>query len=230
MSASGSESDADDSYRTLAAPVRFEAERIKGSRFVGAAARATTAAEARALVESERERYADAGHHCFAWRLSRDPRDERSSDDGEPAGSAGPPILRQIAGRDLEGLVVVVTRWFGGVKLGVGGLIRAYGGTAAATLDAGATRVVVHTRTLELEHAYAAGGLVEALLRPIGGETLGATFGANVVTTVRVPRAHVEAFVRDFVDGTSGRGRVRSDEDGHPDPNADPDPSAHPPR
>lgn len=214
MSDESARSSERETYRTLAAAVRCETERIKGSRFVGRAAPATSVDQALAIVEAERERYADARHHCFAWRLSADPRDERSSDDGEPAGSAGPPILRQIHGRDLSGVVVVVTRWFGGVKLGVGGLVRAYGGCAAATLDTGAIRIVVHTVDLVLVHDYAAGGLVEALLRRTGGESRGADYGAQVVTHVRVPRTQREAFVRDFVDGTAGRGRV------HPTPDA----------
>ena len=198
----------DDRYRTIAGPVRHEAERIKGSRFVALVARATSEDEARAAIEAERARHADARHHCFAWRLTSDPRDERSSDDGEPAGSAGPPILRQVVGRELEGLVVVVTRWFGGVKLGVGGLIRAYGGTAAEALDRAEVRVVRRTCELVLEHEYAAGGLVDSLLRQYEGEALDARFAAAVVRRVRVPREHREAFARDFVEGTSGRGTV----------------------
>ena len=213
----------DDRYRTIAGSVRHEAERIKGSRFVALAARATTEAEATGVVEAERARYADARHHCFAWRLSGDPRDERASDDGEPAGSAGPPILRQIHGRELEGLVVVVTRWFGGVKLGVGGLIRAYGGTAAEALERAEVREVVRTCDLELEHAYAAGGLVESLLRQYAGEALGAEYAAEVVTRVRVPREHRAAFARDFREGTAGRGTCR-DADPEPGPEPGPEP------
>lgn len=208
----------DDRYRTVAGPVRHEAERIKGSRFIAHVARATSEAEAAAIVDGERQRYPDAGHHCFAWRLSADPRDERSSDDGEPAGSSGPPILRQILGRELEGLVVVVTRWFGGTKLGVGGLIRAYGGTAAEALELAEVREVIRTCDLVLGHEYAAGGLVESLLRQYEGESLGADYEASVTTRVRVPRASTDAFVRDFVEGTSGRGTWSPVE---PDANAD---------
>ncbi|QDU84489.1 IMPACT family member YigZ [Planctomycetes bacterium Pla163] len=196
-------------FLTLPRSARHEPEKIKGSTFVGLAAPVANAAEAQAIVAAERERYADARHHCFAWRLSADPRDERSSDDGEPAGSAGPPILRQILGRELEGCVVVVTRWFGGVKLGVGGLIRAYGGTAAGALDAAGSVRVERSVGIELLHEYAAGGLVESLLRARGGSALESNYGPQVRQIVRVPLAAADEFVRDFVDGTSGRGRAQ---------------------
>jgi uncharacterized YigZ family protein len=197
------------SFLTLPRSTRYEPEKIKGSTFVALAAPVADAAEAQAVVAAERERYADARHHCFAWRLSLDPRDERSSDDGEPAGSAGPPILRQIVGRELEACVVVVTRWFGGVKLGVGGLMRAYGGTAAGALEATGSVRVERSVRIELVHEYAAGGLVESLLRSTAGAALESDYGPLVRQVVRVPLASAAGFVRDFVDGTSGRGHAR---------------------
>ncbi|MEZ5976821.1 MAG: YigZ family protein [Planctomycetota bacterium] len=197
-----------DSYVTLARPVRHEIPRIKGSRFVAYAAPVASRSEALAVVEAERELHADARHHCFAWRLGAGGRDERSNDADEPAGSAGAPILRQMQGRELEGAVVVVTRWFGGTKLGVGGLVRAYGGAAGAALDAGELVRRPHLATLRLRHAYGASGLVESLLRAHHGEALGGTYESDVVQTVRVPLAVRDRFVEEFTDGTSGRGRV----------------------
>lgn len=197
------------SFLTLGRRARHEPDKIKGSTFVALAAQVADAEEALAVVGAERERYADARHHCFAWRLSADPRDERSSDDGEPAGSAGPPILRQILGRDLEACVVVVTRWFGGVKLGVGGLMRAYGGAAAGALEAAGSVRVERSVRIELVHEYGAGGLVESLLRAAAGAALESDYGQEVRQIVRVPLALADGFLRDFVDGTSGRGQAQ---------------------
>jgi len=114
---------------TIESPVSFE-ETIRKSRFVGHAACVTTQAESLAFYESVID--AQATHNCWAWRIDFQ---VRSSDDGEPSGTAGRPILNVIEHRALENVMVVVTRYFGGIKLGVGGLVRAYSGTAAKCLD-----------------------------------------------------------------------------------------------
>jgi uncharacterized YigZ family protein len=113
---------------TLAAPARDETE-IKRSRFVARAARADTAEAASAFVAAARD--PEATHNCWAYRVGDA---YRFSDDGEPGGTAGRPILAAIDGQRLDHVAVVVTRFFGGVKLGAGGLARAYGGAAAACL------------------------------------------------------------------------------------------------
>lgn len=113
---------------TLASPVRHSQE-IKHSRFTAHAAPIDDAADALSFVAAVS--VADATHNCWAYRHGVE---YRSSDDGEPAGTAGRPILAAIDGQGLDHVVVVVTRWYGGVKLGAGGLVRAYGGTAAECL------------------------------------------------------------------------------------------------
>jgi uncharacterized YigZ family protein len=199
---------ADASHLTLAEPVRAELDKQKGSRFVALAAPVADAAAAAAVVEGERRLHADARHHCFAWRLSEDPRDVRSSDADEPAGSAGAPILRQIEGRALAGVVVVVTRWFGGVKLGVGGLVRAYGGAAALALDGGRIVRVERTARLSIEHEFAATGLVDACLRAARASTASARYDGSAVREVLVPLATLADFLTSFADATRGRGRA----------------------
>lgn len=115
--------------RTLAKAGRFE-EVIRRSRFVAHAGRVRNPAETLAFYES----VADAGatHNCWAWRVDQQ---YRFNDDGEPGSSAGRPILAAIEGRRLDQVMVVVTRYYGGIKLGVGGLIRAYGGAAARCIE-----------------------------------------------------------------------------------------------
>ena len=105
-------------------------EIIKKSRFVAHAAPVKSQSESLDFYESVADQ--QATHNCWAWRIDRL---HRSNDDGEPSGSAGRPILAMIEGRDLEQVMIVVTRYFGGIKLGIGGLVRAYGGSAAKCLD-----------------------------------------------------------------------------------------------
>jgi len=114
---------------TLNKPATFE-EVIKKSRFIGHSARVTSQAESLDFYESVID--PQATHNCWAWRIDFQ---VRSSDDGEPSGTAGRPILNIIERRNLENVMVVVTRYYGGIKLGAGGLVRAYSGTAAKCLD-----------------------------------------------------------------------------------------------
>ena len=114
---------------TLKNPASYE-EIIKKSRFIGHAARVTSQAESLDFYESVID--PQATHNCWAWRINFQ---VRSSDDGEPSGTAGRPMLNVIERRDLENVMVVVTRHYGGIKLGAGGLVRAYSGTTAKCLD-----------------------------------------------------------------------------------------------
>lgn len=127
--------------RTLARPADFGME-IKRSRFVAHAARVDTPADALAFFES----IADpaATHNCWAWKIGND---YRFNDDGEPASTAGKPILGVIEGKGLDHVMIVVTRYFGGTKLGAGGLVRAYSGVAARCID----RAVAEEVHAELE-------------------------------------------------------------------------------
>jgi len=114
---------------TIKSPSVFEAS-IKKSRFIAHAAAVTTQKASLDFYESVAD--PQATHNCWAWRINFQ---IRSSDDGEPGGTAGRPILGVIEGRQLENVMVIVTRYFGGIKLGVGGLVRAYSGTTAKCLD-----------------------------------------------------------------------------------------------
>ncbi|HEV7768074.1 MAG TPA: YigZ family protein [Thermoanaerobaculia bacterium] len=121
-----------DHFRTLAEPAEFR-HKIERSEFLGLAFPVTTDEEFFAELERVQKRYFDATHHCWAFRLFADAR-SRSSDAGEPSGTAGKPILAAIEGAALHDLGVIVVRWYGGIKLGTGGLSRAYRETAAETL------------------------------------------------------------------------------------------------
>ena len=149
---------------TIAAPVEHELV-VKKSRFVTTVAPVRSVDEADAVVAAVRKQYWDAGHHCLALVVGLHADQQRSSDSGEPSGTAGVPMLEVLRRRELTDVVAVVARYFGGTKLGAGGLVRAYSGAVSETLDlarivqrTAATRVVV-----TVPHADA--GRIQAVLR-----------------------------------------------------------------
>lgn len=193
------------SHLTLARAVDLEVPKIKGSRFWAFARPVADEAAARAFLDELRELHRGAGHHCFAWTLGvSDPR-TRSSDDGEPSGTAGRPILKEIEARDLRDTCVVVLRWFGGTKLGTGGLVRAYGGAARALLAEAPTEEVLETRPARLRFGYPDTALVEGVLRELGLEPVAADYEAEVSLSLAVPTEQVEALERALSDATAGR-------------------------
>jgi uncharacterized YigZ family protein len=122
------------SYRTIDKPAEG-LYKEKGSRFLSFAFPVQSEAEVKSQIEKLKKEYFDARHHCFAWVLGPEKKHVRAFDDGEPNHSAGDPILGQIRSRDITNVLVVVVRYFGGVKLGVGGLVSAYKSAAEDALD-----------------------------------------------------------------------------------------------
>ena len=184
---------------TLAAPVQRLAE-VRKSRFLARAAPIDSELAAMQLLRDVHD--ASASHHCWAWRLGEA---YRSSDDGEPGGSAGRPILAAIDGQGYDRVMVVVLRWFGGVKLGVGGLVRAYGGVAAECLRT-ATRVpLVRTIEADLACAFALSGGVHALLPAVAATKLGESFQADGLRLrLRLPASMVGELERRLRDLSRG--------------------------
>jgi uncharacterized YigZ family protein len=196
-----------DDYTTLAGPHEVETDKVKRSRFIGLARPCDSAGAARAFVDAVKARFHDARHHAFAWRVGED---ARASDDGEPHHSAGPPILREIDGRGLRDVVVVVVRYYGGVKLGTGGLVRAYGGAAAAVLEAAETRRVAVRVPLRVTYDYAGASAVQRALHQLRLEPARADYGAEVCLTLHLPADRLEA-VRDHLrDATGGAARLEA--------------------
>lgn len=128
----------------------------KGSRFLAFAFHTPTVEEAKSQLESLRKEYFDARHHCFAWVIGEQYENHRASDDGEPNHSAGDPILGQIRSRKLTNVLLVVVRYFGGTKLGVGGLIAAYKTAAQLALDAATIIEVEITHRISIDYDYVA--------------------------------------------------------------------------
>jgi len=141
------------SFATIRERARTELK-IRGSRFIGTAIPIGSKEEAAAELEKIRKEFWNATHNCYAYRLAPDGLQYRFSDDGEPSGSAGKPILFVLQQRDLVNLLVVITRYFGGTKLGVGGLARAYGETTAAVLDLAETIIQYPTDMVRVFTPY----------------------------------------------------------------------------
>jgi uncharacterized YigZ family protein len=193
----------DDAHRTLAGSgeCRFS---VRGSEFVGHATPVGSVAAAEAFCESVAADHPEASHSVPAYRVRADPFREYASDDGEPSGSAGDPMLSVLAGRELENVAVVVTRYFGGTELGVGGLVRAY---SRATKNAVEAAGVVERRpheTFAVTVTYDDSGTVRSILESEGVE-FEADYGETVAFEVRVPVADAEAVADRIRSGTGGR-------------------------
>jgi uncharacterized YigZ family protein len=156
-----------DSYLTIATTAEAEIE-VKRSRFRARLERVEDEAGARAVVEAARKRHWDARHHCSAFVLGPGGEIQRSSDDGEPAGTAGSPKLEVLRGRGLYDVVAVVTRWFGGTLLGTGGLIRAYGDAVSRAADAAGVRQRRLVQRVAVEVSHTEAGRLENDLRARG--------------------------------------------------------------
>jgi uncharacterized YigZ family protein len=155
---------------------------------------------AQAELERVRRQYPGATHHCWAWRLGAAAA-ERSSDDGEPSGTAGEPILRVLRGAALSDVLVVVVRWFGGTKLGKGGLARAYAGACRAALEETSLERRVEKRYLRVAMPYERLGAVKRLVEAPGRRLVSEGYGEEVMVIVEVelPRlGEIEAALADL--------------------------------
>lgn len=174
------------SYRVIARPGEAEVE-ARRSRFLCTLERVESEADARAVVERLRKQHWDARHTCSALILGPDGGIERSSDDGEPSGTAGAPMLEVLRGRGVSDVVAVVTRWFGGTLLGAGGLVRAYSDAVRAALDEVGTTERHLLRSFELAVPHADAGRLENDLRGRGVMVLGTEYDALARLRIAVP-------------------------------------------
>jgi uncharacterized YigZ family protein len=189
---------------TLTQPCRHQ-EDIKKSRFLALAAPVESPGQALAFVQDASD--PAATHNCWAYRIGQD---YRFNDDGEPGGTAGRPILQAIEGQDMDRVAVLVTRWYGGIKLGVGGLVRAYGGTAAECLRRAERVPIIPMATLALSCSFADLALLKARLHELDASIAGETFtsqGADLRLTL--PLTRVDEAVSRIADLTRGEAIAR---------------------
>lgn len=201
-------------YRTLLR--RGEAELIVNrSRFIGWAAPARTEEEALDLIAQARAAFRDASHHCYAYVVGVNRGIQRYSDAGEPQGTAGLPILDTLLRPDLTNCCAVVTRYFGGVLLGKGGLVRAYGQCAAAAVAAASPAEMVPTSRLLVEVDYALHDRVAHFLAHAPCRLEDQEFGASVVLTVSVRQADRPGLEAQMADLTQGRAEILLEWEGY---------------
>jgi uncharacterized YigZ family protein len=177
---------ASDIYRTIAAPAQG-IYKEKGSKFIALAYPVSTEEEVKDIYAQLKKEYFDARHHCFAFMLGAAGTRYRANDDGEPNHSAGDPILGQIRSAGLTNILVVVVRYFGGIKLGVSGLIQAYREAAAAALAAARTVEKVETAAMAIAFDYSLMNPVMSLVKELKLEVREQDFALScrLVVTVR---------------------------------------------
>lgn len=195
-----------ESYRAVARPVEVRTQERR-SVFLCRLEPARDEEAARAAVDAARTRHRDAGHHCSAFLVGPGGAVRRSSDDGEPGGTAGMPMLEVLSGAGLSDVVAVVTRWFGGVLLGSGGLVRAYGGAVAAAVE---QAPVVRRTPMTLAEAvvgHDSAGRLEHDLRARGVSVRGVDYAAQVTLHLAVPPTDVVDLAACVAALTSGQAR-----------------------
>ncbi|MGW1126342.1 IMPACT family protein [Streptomyces sp. CB01249] len=194
-------------YRTVARAGVHESE-INRSRFICALAPAATEEEAQEFIARVRREHPTATHNCYAYVIGADASVQKASDDGEPGGTAGVPMLQMLTRREVCYAVAVVTRYYGGVKLGAGGLIRAYGGVVGEALDALGTRTRRRFRLATVTVGHQRAGRLENELRATGRTVREVRYAADVTIEIALPDADVEAFRRWLADATAGEASV----------------------
>lgn len=176
----------------------------KKSRFIGRCFPVTTEEEAMERLAEVRKKHYDATHNCWAYALSDGSR--RFSDDGEPGGTAGMPIMDTLIRRDVNDALIVVTRYFGGILLGSGGLVRAYSRSASDALSLAGTGVMSPCKVLEFAVDYPRYGVIEGFVRA-NSEVDSVDFLENVRFRVTVGEDKAEGFIRELTERTDGRAR-----------------------
>ena len=185
-----------------------EAEYLdKKSRFIGQAQHAPSISEAMAFVESARKKYSDATHNVWAYALADGSL--RWSDDGEPGGTAGQPVLNVLRSAGVEDAVIVVTRYFGGILLGSGGLVRAYSKAASMALEAAGRARMAEWVSVSADCSYASYERVRRLFEAEGAEEISGDFGAAVTVSALLPAERLGSLSSRLVELTAGSARLR---------------------
>lgn len=191
------------SHRMVARNGTHETE-IKKSRFICHLFRVTSEDEARAHIEAVRKEHWNANHNCTAWIIGAGMTNQRSSDDGEPSGTAGMPMLEVLRRREVTDTLAIVTRYFGGIMLGAGGLIRAYGGAVSEALDAIGIVERVPLSVVNVTANYDDAGRIENAIRARELQLTDVAYAMDVTFELVMPPAEVEGFATWLQELTNG--------------------------
>ena len=195
------------SYKTVEKATEARTE-VRRSLFIASVSPAATAEDADAFVASVRARYPDATHNCYAYIAGAENPSVRFSDDGEPGGTAGQPMLEVLKKRGLTAVAVVVTRYFGGIKLGAGGLVSAYTDSVVSGIDAAGTVTMTERSLVEVRAGYQEFSRADSVLIRLGAERMSADYGEDVRAVYAV-KADAEARALACVsEATSGAART----------------------
>lgn len=181
---------------------------ISKSRFLTHINHVETEEEAQEFIQSIKKKYFDARHNCYAYIIGERSQIQKSSDDGEPSGTAGVPILEVLKKNELSDIVVVVTRYFGGIKLGAGGLIRAYGKATTTALDNGVIVKKTIFNRYELHLDYSLIGTLENYLHKQEIRIEDKAYTDKVVFTILLPPSTAADDLTDITNLTSGRCQI----------------------
>lgn len=192
--------------RTIYAPARSEIE-IKRSRFIASLARTDSEEAAREFIAQIRREFPDARHHCTAFIIHQDtgPDTARSSDDGEPAGTAGNPMLKVLTESNLTNVTCVVTRYFGGTKLGTGGLVRAYSEAVQQVLEAAQTVRIITQPSYLLHLPIGEAGKIEARLTQNRYQILSRDFAQDATLRFSAPLETTQSQIESYLSSIAGR-------------------------
>ena len=183
-----------------------EAEIIeKKSRFIATVQPVHNEEEALAFIESMKKKYWNATHNCFAYVIGEQFQVQRCSDDGEPSGTAGKPMLDVLLGEEIHDVAVVVTRYFGGTLLGTGGLVRAYSGATKAGLEASLVIMKKHGQKLTVETDYTGLGKIQYILGQRGLTILNSIYTDKVALEVLLPEDDIKPVMDEIREGTNGQ-------------------------
>lgn len=194
-------------YRTVYAG--GEAEIIeKKSRFIATVKPVTSEEEAISFIEALKKKYWNATHNCFAYVIGEHFQVQRCSDDGEPSGTAGKPMLDVLLGEEIHDAVVVVTRYFGGTLLGTGGLVRAYQAATKAGLEASVVITKVHGQKISIRTDYTGLGKIQYILGQRGISILHSEYTDKVVLEVLLSETEISQVVAEIREGTNGQAHM----------------------
>lgn len=180
----------------------------KKSRFITDAGIVKTEEEARTFLDEIKKQYKEASHHTYAYVIGESVPAARYSDDGEPHGTAGLPILDVIKGKGLTNTIVVVTRYFGGTKLGTGGLVRAYSKSAATNLDEVGILHYIPGHILKISTDYHNLGKIKNHIQKCGYDIINEEYASHVIIMALVPMVESEALITKIVDLTNATAEV----------------------
>lgn len=194
-----------DFYLTISRPLRAEELKVTGSRFIADMFPVETKDEIESNLEHIRKEFYDASHHCYAYRLGVNGDVIRAADDGEPSGTAGKPILMVLEGAKLTNVLCVVTRYFGGTKLGTGGLARSYADAAKLAVEAAEIHTVYLRQELTLSYSFDDMSSVERMVAKYGAEKIGSEYSDTVELRIALRNSLVDNFRREITESLLGK-------------------------